>query len=320
MYNLIEWVRQLAMSNHQSVKLDSPDALSSLISGLSLSAQIYIDGLFCGAWALGNSEPDKMRFHIIESGDAWLHFDDMEPIHLTEREIIFITHYGRHVISNSPEKPKPEIIGKKRSFDTSDHDDVTHMMCGSLEFKNKVIVPLLESLPRIIHIDINARQQAPQICTYATMIKKELENSREGTYTVVNQLAYLLFVEVIRHQITTGAISTGMLPALFDTKISKALAAIHTRSGERWSLEKLASEASMGRSAFAQKFNELIGMPAMQYLTIWRMQEAYHLLQHSNESIGQIADRYGYESEAAFRKAFKKVTNTTPGSIRKSVA
>ncbi len=308
------------MSINPTTNLDTPDGLSSLISGLSLDAKIYIDGLFCGEWALESTDANKIRFHIIEHGHAWLHLDGIDPIHLAEREIIFLTENGRHLISNSYETPKPESIGKKISFDSSGQTDVTHMMCGSLEFKNKVIIPLLESLPPIIHIDVKARQQAPQICTYATMIQKELENSREGTFVVVNQLAYLLFVEVIRHQIKVGHINKGLLPALFDVKLSKALTAIHTRSGERWTLEKLASEAAMGRSAFAQKFNEALGMPAMQYLMLWRMQEAYHQLQHSTDSIGQIADKYGYESEAAFRKAFKKVTNTTPGRIRKSIA
>jgi AraC family transcriptional activator of mtrCDE len=145
----------------------------------------------------------------------------------------------------------------------------------------------------------------------------ELNRRAPGFYAVINHLAYLLFVQVLRQQIEQGKVDSGLLAALFDSKISRALSAIHNHPGRRWTLESLASEAAMGRSSFARSFNELTGVPPMQYLTAWRMQEAKTLLTGTTLSLGHIAEHCGYESEAAFRKAFKKTVGSPPGEVRK---
>ena len=135
----------------------------------------------------------------------------------------------------------------------------------------------------------------------------------------MNLLARLLFIEVVRRQIDSGRVQTGLLPALFDPRISRALRAMHNDPGRRWNLVSLAREAAMGRSAFARRFQELTGSTPMQYLAAWRMQEARGLLQAGEMSVAEIAERVGYESEPAFRKAFRKITGSTPGAIRRGI-
>ncbi|MGB0496338.1 MAG: helix-turn-helix domain-containing protein, partial [Kangiellaceae bacterium] len=113
--------------------------------------------------------------------------------------------------------------------------------------------------------------------------------------------------------------STGLLAGLFDEKVSRALAKIHAQPEKHWSLESLARESLMGRSAFSQRFNQLVGMSVMQYLTAWRMQEAKQMLEKTSLSIIDIALRCGYESEAAFRKSYKKIMAETPGATRQQM-
>jgi len=140
--------------------------------------------------------------------------------------------------------------------------------------------------------------------------------AKPGFYSVIDQMAFLIFVEVMRQQVQNKTLNTGVLSALFDPKLGRALNAIHQRPETRWTLESLAEEAHMSRSSFADAFSKSTGLSPMKYLTQWRMSEARRLLKTTQLSIAQISEQSGYESEEAFRKAFKKTLGEPPGAVR----
>jgi AraC family transcriptional regulator, activator of mtrCDE len=294
--------------------LDDPDALSSVLSQLQLNAEVYSDGDFCGAWAVDTSGSRRIPFHLIGRGEAWLHMEDRDAQMLSAGDLVIFPGDSRHIIANTRETPAEELINAPVPVDQG---PITNIVCGFFEFKNRSAWPLLDSLASVIVIDLSDMSMSSTIRGLIDLMVAELNRRAPGFYTVINHLAYLLFVQVLRQQIQLGAVDSGLLAALFDSKISKALSVIHNRPGQRWTLELLASEAGMGRSSFAQQFNALIGIPPMQYLTSWRMQEARTLLKSTKLSLGHIAEHCGYESEAAFRKAFKKTTGTPPGQVRR---
>ncbi len=302
------------MSKNPNVYLDNPDALSAVLSRLQLNAEVYSDGDFCGAWAVDTSGSRRIPFHLVGRGQAWLHMSDHITQALTAGDLVIFPGDNKHVIAHSSEKPPAETINAPVVIDQG---PTTNLVCGFFEFKNKSAWPLLDSLASVIVIGLSDMSMSSNIRNLIDMMVAELNRREPGFYAVINQLAYLLFVQVLRQQIQLGKIDSGLLAALFDSKISKALCAIHNRPGKGWTLESLAGEAAMGRSSFARRFNELTGMPPMQYLTSWRMQEARTMLQTSRLSIAHIAEQCGYESEAAFRKAFKKTTGTPPGEVRR---
>lgn len=296
------------------MNFDEPDALSSLLQRLQLHAEVYVNGDFCGPWAVDTSGAKHMPFHLIGRGEAWLHMGGDEPQRLSAGDLVFFPHDDRHIIASDIECPTEDAINVDNALNTG---AITHMVCGFFEFKNKLAWPLVDALGPVVVLDLGAMSDAPQVRTLLELMIGELKREQPGHYAVVNHLAYLLFVEVIRQQIRGGAIASGLLAALFDERISRALEVIHNLPGEPWSLDALASKAAMGRSSFAKRFNELVGMPAMQYLLHWRMQDASSQLANTQLPMVDIAERCGYESEAAFRKAFKKATGQTPGSVRK---
>ncbi len=302
------------MSNNPNMYLDSPDALSSVLSRLQLNAEIYSDGDFCGTWAVDTSGSRRIPFHLIGRGEAWLHVDGQPTQLLSSGDLVMFPRDSQHVIANASELPPSELIN---AAVTVDQGPVTNMVCGFFEFKNKSAWPLLDSLAPVIVIDLSDMSMSSTIRGLIDLMVAELNRREPGFYAVINQLAYLLFVQVLRQQIEQGKVDSGLLAALFDSKISKALSAIHNHPAQRWTLESLAAEAAMGRSSFARHFNELTGMPPMQYLTAWRMQEAKTLLTTTTLSLSHIAEQCGYESEAAFRKAFKKTVGTPPGQVRR---
>lgn len=303
------------MSESPKIFLGQPDALSSLISGLALSAEIYVDGDFCGAWALDTSGSRKMAFHMIGRGEAWLHTEGASPKRLGPGDLVVFPRDDSHILSNSSTPPDAETINVPPTW--SPDLPATNVICGYFEFENPIVWPLLDALDATVLLDMTDCSTAPYTRTYIDLILGELNKRNPGFHTVVNQLAYLLFVEVLRQQIAAGKVKTGLLFALFDPKISRALEAIHNNPGLAWSLESLARHAAMGRSSFAKKFHELVGIPAMQYLTTWRMQLARQLLATTSLATAEIAENCGYESEAAFRKAFKKNLGINPGAVRK---
>jgi len=294
--------------------LNSPDALSSVLSRLQLNAEVYSDGDFCGTWGVDTSGSRRIPFHLIGRGEAWLHVEGQTAQMLSSGDLVIFPRDSQHVIANSSEIPASELINAVIAVDQG---PITNMVCGFFEFKNKSAWPLLDSLAPVIVIDLSDMSMSSTIRGLIDLMVAELNRRAPGFYAVINQLAYLLFVQVLRQQIEQGKVDSGLLAALFDSKISKALSAIHNHPAQRWTLESLAAEAAMGRSSFARHFNELTGIPPMQYLTSWRMQEAKTLLTTTALSLSHIAEQCGYESEAAFRKAFKKMIGTPPGEVRR---
>lgn len=139
-----------------------------------------------------------------------------------------------------------------------------------------------------------------------------------GTDIVVSWLADILFIQAIRaHAALAGAEASGWIGALIDPRLSRAFAAIHARIEHGWTVEELAREAGMSRSAFAARFRDSVQLSPLDYLTRWRMFRAGGMLRQNGHSIAAIAARVGYENESAFSKAFKRVTGITPGAYRK---
>lgn len=303
------------MSNRPNIYLDRPDALSALFSRLELSAEVYVNGDFCGAWAVDTSGSRRIPFHLIGRGQAWLHMEGEPTRNLSAGDLVVFPHDSRHVLANSAEVPAESAIN---AFSDSSDGPVTRLICGFFEFKSRAVWPLLDSLSPLIVIDLSDMSTMPMVRQLIDLMVAELNQAHPGHYAAVNHLAELLFIQVIRAQISSGKVDTGLLAALFDHQIGKALNAIHQNPAKRWTLETLAQEATMGRSSFAKRFNGLVGEPAMQYLTGWRMQEATLLLEKTTESMLAIAEKCGYESEAAFRKAYKSHTGQTPGQVRRA--
>src|SRR5215468_6220257 len=142
-----------------------------------------------------------------------------------------------------------------------------------------------------------------------------------GGETVITRLADILVIHAIRSWIKQSSLAqTGWLGALQDRQIGRVISKIHRNPGQAWTLESLASEASMSRSAFAARFTKLVGEPAMRYVTRWRMSKARMLLAERNVTVAEVANSLGYESEAAFNHAFKRHVGMSPGGVRRSQA
>lgn len=299
------------MSESPNIYLNEPDPLSVLLKRLSLNAEVYVNGDFCGTWAVDTSGSRRIPFHLIGDGEAWLHING-EVTQLQKWDLVIFPHDHQHIIASSADKPDEQLINAPISNDGA----VTNMVCGFFEFKHAQMNPLLDAMPDVIHLQASTNTDDAKTRRLIEMMINELKQARVGCYAVVDQLAYLLFIEVLRQQVETSALNSGLLAAMFDTRIGKALNAIHQNPQRNWQLQALADEALMSRSNFSDKFTSLVGLSPMKYLVKWRMVEAYRLLVNTEKSVADIAQLSGYESEAAFRKAFKQHQGEAPGAVR----
>jgi transcriptional regulator GlxA family with amidase domain len=174
-------------------------------------------------------------------------------------------------------------------------------------------------LPPFMHIKSTHEPGATWINFVARLLTGEVAQMRPGTQTVVSSLTNILFVQVLRHWMDNGAASAGWLSALKHPQVGPVLAAVHERPEAPWTVDKLAKRARLSRSAFSARFAKVVGETAQAYLMRLRMQRAAKLLRDEHLSLGQVAAGVGYDSEAAFNKAFKRWRGKTPGQFRREI-
>jgi AraC-like DNA-binding protein len=179
--------------------------------------------------------------------------------------------------------------------------------------------PLLASLPRLFKIDMRQDPRAAWLESSLKFAAAEAAHSRAGGTIVLARLSELLFVEAVRSCIEAlPAHQTGWLAGVRDRYVGRALSLLHAHSVHPWTVDELARKVGLSRSALAQRFTDLLGQPPMQYLARWRLQIAAQELLIGRKSLAAVAEQIGYESEAAFSRAFRREFGMPPAGWRKS--
>ena len=197
----------------------------------------------------------------------------------------------------------------------------THFVCGYLASNRTLCRPLFEALPRVLHVRLGDGT-ATAVWRQLMRVGVHVSASPEpGAASTLAKLAELMFVEALRrHVAALPPDDTGWLPALRDVQIGRALALLHEEPERAWTVDTLAREVALSRSLLATRFTSLVGESPMQYLTRWRLALAARALRSGNEAISRIAQRSGYETDAAFSRAFKREFGLPPSAWRKEPA
>lgn len=293
------------------------DVLSDVLRLLRLKASVFFHSNFCGAWSVDSSGTGKATFHLVASGTCWLHLQDKhEPLELRGGDLIVFPRDARHVISDNPEPPEPDLPAGV--VESGGDGPSTSLICGYFEFDSGQVNPLLDALPDAVHIESEHTSNAVWLDTLVTLISLETDSGTPGAEVIVDKLSDVLFIQVVRTYMRENGVHKGLLAALGDPQVYRVLQAVHENPGDKWSVESMAGCAGMSRSAFAKRFQRLMEITPMHYVTHWRMQRAYDALAGSRQSVASVAEMVGYLSEASFSKAFKQHIGVGPGSVRKA--
>ena len=216
--------------------------------------------------------------------------------------------------------PRVEVSDRYELLRHGGGGAATNLICAVVRFDHPAARQLLPLLPRCHPCrGVATHRSSSGSQSTLRLMAAEARELRPGGETVVTRLADILVIQTIRAWIEKDpAAQTGWLGALRDPQIGRALALIHRDPVRAWTVASLASEAAMSRSAFAARFTELVGEPAMQYVTRWRMHLALERLKEDEAPLADLADRMGYQSEAAFSRAFKRVIGISPGAARQT--
>jgi AraC-like DNA-binding protein len=264
-------------------------------------------------------------YHVVASGSCWGGIVGEPAIRLEAGDVIVFPHGDAHVMSSAPGMRGTRDLEVYRVSNAQlpvairQHGggrERAEVICGFLGCDARPFNPLLATLPRTIHL----RRQAGDDGVIAQFVKLALAEStarRAGGECVLARLSELLFVEVVRRHLATLPIEqVGWLSGLRDAQIGRALGKLHDRPAHPWSLEELAREVGMSRSALAERFGHFVGVPPMHYLAQWRMQLAATLLSATAIGLAEMAERVGYGSEAALSRAFKRWVGVAPALWR----
>lgn len=270
--------------------------------------------------------PSELAFFgMISRGNCWLTMEGIaDPIPLTGGDCFLLTPGSTYALRDSPdsstrtfcEAPRPDSCNVIRY---GGGGAPTTIISGWMCFDKPMLKPVTQLLPKLILIKA---EQARTLALHTTLqlLASEMSEPVPGSEVVANRLAEVLFIQALRAHIASGGESCnrGWLRAIFDPQIGAALKSMHDAVDHPWTVESLAEAAGMSRSAFALRFKELLGQTPLEYLTEWRMQKAVQLLQQQDKKLFEIAKSVGYDSDAAFSKAFKRVLGVTPGEHRRS--
>jgi AraC family transcriptional activator of mtrCDE len=292
------------------------DPLSNTLKLLNLRASVYFHASFCGSWSIPGENEYRATFHLIARGNCWLQMPDSgRTIELRGGDLIVFPRDTRHSIGSSP-SPDPVTTTSVPGAPESDEPS-TSLICGYFDFDSPLANPILDAMPDLVRIKNEDPARSSMLDSVLRFITQETENAQPGADVIVDRLSEILFIHVIRSYMQQTGTRTGLLAALADSKLGRAIKLVHENPSRDWSVASLAEKAGMSRSAFAGHFQAVAGITPMQYVTGWRMQTAFEKLRTGNHSVAEIAEQSGYRTEAAFRKAFKKHMGTGPGAVRR---
>ena len=302
------------------------DPLGETLHLLRLNGTLYCRSELTAPWGVELPAFDgQMMFHVITSGHCWLEVEGEQPRLLQQGSLALVPHGNGHSIRSHPtadveplfDIPVEQVSERYEIMRYGGGGDLTQLTCGVVRFDHVAGQQLIAQLPNVLQIDTWEDEDGSWLQSTLRFIAREARELRPGGETVITHLADILIIQAIRSWIDSAPeADQGWLAALRDEQVGKALAAIHREPDKDWTVASLAKEVGMSRSGFSARFTNLVGESAKRYLTQWRMQLARTQLQQSSDSLSVLAERLGYQSEAAFSRAFKRVFGVPPGSVR----
>lgn len=310
------------------------DALSEVLRVIRLTGGVFLDAAFTAPWCVvsrvgpedcpaNELPPDVVAFHYVLDGRMLVHADGTAPLEVRAGQMVLLPRNDPHLLASDAGLPPADadplvqrVEGGLMRIEHGGGGAATRLVCGFVGADVRRH-PLLEALPSVFALDLNGKPCAEFVAASFRYAAQEVASGRAGSETVLAKLSELLFVEAVRQYADTlPAQQKGWLSGLRDPAVGRALALLHARIAHPWTSEELAAAAGLSRSAFAERFTQLVGVPPITYLTDWRMQVAATRLRDSARPIAQIAAETGYESEATFTRAFKRAMDVAPGRYR----
>jgi AraC-like DNA-binding protein len=325
----------------------NPDTLSEVLRGVRLRSAVFFNMSGGSEWAaeapsghdlaplIMGGVDHVIEYHVIIQGSCWATIPGQPPVELHAGDAVLFPHGDAHVMSSAPGmRGLPDDLGwvglppaslpvrityRGAQFDlgvSSPPDVKTRVVCGFLGCDRRPFNPLIDALPRLLHLQADA--DSDWLAGFTQLAVAESRAARPGSEAMLARMSETMFVAAVRRyadQLPPDA--SGWLSGLRDRFVGRVLGLMHENPAHGWTLDELGQRVGLGRSTLHERFVQLMGVPPMQYLTQWRMQSAARLLCETRSTVASIALEVGYDSEAAFARAFKRTVGLPPAAWRR---
>ncbi len=305
----------------------SPDALTRILLGLRLEGVEYGRCLMNTPWAVAFAAQRSARFHFVSRGGCWLRTRDADWVRLNPGDAVLLPRGSFHVLASAPDVPVVDIDSLERVA-VADNIYLVHgpevqgqmandvMFCGALRFNLDPLHPLIAMMPEVMRANELA-QRDPTVPALLEAMEREVALDRIGACGILARLADVLAASIIRAWVECACSdATGWIAALRSPRIGKVLAAIHAEPERDWDVPALAELMGASRSSFAQAFTRTVGETPARYVGKIRMFQARRWIAEDGMRVSVAADRLGYDSEASFSRAFKRIIGHPPSAAR----
>ena len=310
------------------------DLLSDILTRLSLRGTLYFRTSFTEPWGVRvPAHRNVTRFHFAHRGEALVRVEDNpDAVLLAQGDLVIVPHGAAHVLScrhTGPDEALPlDDVLARSGFsghgtlvwggDETPRD--TQLICGHLALAEGSRHPLFDRLPPLIHLRGYGEEAGPWLESTLRVIGAEAGGARLGGDLIALKMSEAIFAQAIRAHIEQSGGGESGVAGFADPHLARALTAFHRAPAAEWSVERMAREAALSRTGFAERFTGRLGITPMAYVTAWRMQIARQALVERRASVAEAAEISGYASESAFSRVFKKEIGLTPAAFRQASA
>jgi len=301
----------------------SHDPISDILRLIRLKGCVYFQSDFSSPWGMEMGAGPFAQYHVVLRGQCWLSLNGEH--HLLETgDVVLLPQGNAHTLLDNlatSTKPGTEVLSAIQSGQKPfpDGETTARLLCGHFEFDRTMNHPFVRDLPTLIHVKGTSDEQPNWLEAITPMLVGDAGAEQPGANTIVERLAEVLLIQVLRSYLLDQSGQHGFLAALGDRHINGALKFIHAGADRDITLADVAKAVGLSRSGLATRFKELVGDTPMNYLTNWRMLKAREILQAGNVPLLEVAEQVGYTSESAFSRAFKREHGQSPGAFRHAV-
>lgn len=314
------------------------DAFSDILSGVKLNGALYFNAEFSAPWGVDTPAsqhlstilapgcPHLVIYHLVIEGGAFAHMDG-SVLPLVPGDVVVFPHGDPHILTSEPqsgETPETTVVQRKvqardlTRLQAGGGGSRTRLVCGFMGCDPQLSRPILSGLPPILKVNVRTDASGQWLESSILQLVEEASSSRVGSEAMLSKLSEALFVDILRRYIASlPEEQTGWLSGARDPVVGRSLSLMHRQAQHPWTLADLAREVGISRSALVERFTRYLSEPPMTYLTRWRLQLAARSLVRTPKGVAEIAAEVGYESEAAFNRAFKREFGLPPARYRR---
>ncbi len=291
------------------------NAIEQLFTSLNITANVFHNGQYCGNWQVDTSGSGYMNFHVITHGRCYFHTDDGQVFTLEKGDMVLMPCDSGHFLSPSADDVKTHNTENSVPVSAQISGDGPVLVCGYFVHDHPFASLINRDLPPYIVLKRDGTENAALYSAMQLLMSESLtpSDSVSVNSVVLNKVAELICLLLTKDVFSS---QSSLIGAITHPKLSSSIQAIHDHPEKKWTVDDLASIAFMSRSAYAALFKSVTDVSPLQYITQWRCVCAGRDLADPNQSMISIANRYGYDSEASFSKAFKRIMGQSPGAMR----